>query len=188
MRDITSQDRIEEFLKTLNMDQELSPADFDRAIKSAYQDRTRQVFFIWKAIKDLHPDIDANEIIRLGSKNFGLYQGKKIAEKAGSSSLSPIEALLGQTSRGGYSVFKQEIIKLEENEAIKFFNACPHVEALQEMGLNQEEVKSFCKDMLIACDYGIVEAFQDLKIEFPTTVSEGEGKPCQMIISRDETC
>lgn len=108
----------------------------------------------------------------------------KIAEKAGTSLLGPADALLGQTSRGGYFVFQQEIVKLEEDEAIKLFNACPHVEALAEMGLDREEIRMFCRDMLIACDYGIIEALEGVEISFPTTVADGEGEPCTMIIKR----
>ena len=59
-----------------------------------------------------------------------------------------------------------------------------HVEALAEMGLDREEIRMFCRDMLIACDYGIIEALEGVEISFPTTVADGEGEPCTMIIKR----
>ncbi len=184
MRNLTGEEKIKRFVDEMALDKNIPPEEFHKSVKEAYKDRTRQVYFIWQAIKELYPDVDANKIIRLGSRKFGQYQGKKIAEKAGTPLLGPTEALLGQTSRGGYSVFQQEIVKLEEDEAIKLFNACPHVEALAEMGLDREEIRMFCRDMLIACDYGIIEALEGVEISFPTTVADGEGEPCTMIIKR----
>ena len=184
MRNLTGEEKIKRFVDEMALDKNIPPEEFHKSVKEAYKDRTRQVYFIWQAIKELYPDVDANKIIRLGSRKFGQYQGKKIAEKAGTSLLGPTDALLGQTSRGGYFVFQQEIVKLEEDEAIKLFNACPHVEALAEMGLDREEIRMFCRDMLIACDYGIIEALEGVEISFPTTVADGEGEPCTMIIKR----
>jgi hypothetical protein len=180
----SEKERIEEFVDTLRLDKTVSPEEFYRSVKNAYQNRTRQVYFIWKAIKELYPDVDANKIVRHGSRNFGIYQGKKIAGEAGTSELGPIDALLKQTSRGGYMVFDQEITRLSDKEAEKLFGACPHAEALKELGLNDEEIRMFCRDMLIACDYGIVEPFKDVVIDFPTTVADGEGEPCRMTIRR----
>ena len=37
--------------------------------------------------------------------------------------------------------------------------------------------------MIGACDYAIVHPFTHCKIEFPTTVADGEGEPCRMTIT-----
>ena len=179
-----SQDKIKTFMESLKMDEAVSPEEFHKAMKSAYQDRTMQVYFIWKALKKLHPEIDANEVIREGSYEFGLWQGNKIAAKYGADKIGPAEAVMGQTSKGGIMVFEQEILELGEDRAVKLFNCCPHAEALKAMGEPPEVVKMFCREMLSACDYAICEPFTNVSIDFPTTVADGEGKPCAMTITR----
>ncbi|MDD7380606.1 MAG: L-2-amino-thiazoline-4-carboxylic acid hydrolase [Succiniclasticum sp.] len=179
-----SQKEINEFMKNSRIDQPATPEEFKAAVKNAYKDRTRQVYFIWKKLKELYPDVDANRVIREGSWDFGYYQGQKIAKKYGAENIGPKEALLGQTSRSGLLVFEQEIQQLEKNKAVKIFNACPHCEALKELGLSPEEIKMFCHDMLGHCDYAICAAFPNVEIDFPTTIADGEGKGCAMTITQ----
>ena len=50
-----------EFLDSLKLNESPTNEEFYQAILSAYMDRTRQVYFIWKKIKELYPDIDANK-------------------------------------------------------------------------------------------------------------------------------
>jgi hypothetical protein len=175
---------IYEFVDAMKFDKPISPEDFKIALKEAYKDRSRQIYFIWRKIKQLYPGVDANQIIREGSWDFGQYQGRKIAEKYGAENIGPKEALLGQTSKGGMLVFEQEIKELNSERAVKLFNACPHVEAIKELGGTLEEVKAFCRDMLGACDYGICAPFPNVEIDFPTTVADGCGQPCAMTITR----
>jgi hypothetical protein len=175
---------IDEFMDELKLDQPISIEEFKTAIKEAYKDRSRQIYFIWRKLKELYPEVDANRVIAEGSWDFGIYQGKKIAAKYGAENIGPKEALLGQTSKGGILVFEQVIEKIEEDEAVKMFNACPHCEALEELGATPEEIKAFCRDMLGKCDYAICAPFPNVKIDFPTTIGDGEGKPCAMTITR----
>lgn len=179
-----SQKEIDEFMKASRIEEPASPEEFRQAVLDAYKDRTRQVYFIWKKLKELYPEVDANRVIREGSWDFGYYQGQKIARKYGADKVGPKEALLGQTSRGGLQVFQQEITELEDDRAVKVFHHCPHVEALQELGLSAKEIKMFCRDMLGHCDYAICAAFPQVTIDFPTTVADGEGKGCAMTITR----
>lgn len=179
-----SKQDIKDFVDGLHFGEMISQEDFKAAIKSAYMDRSRQVWFIYKKIKELYPEIDAERIIREGSWDFGLYQGNQIAAKYGAENIGPKEALLGQTSKGGMLVFEQDIVEIEEDQAIKHFNACPHCEAIRELGATPEEIRTFCRDMIGACDYAIVHPFPNVDIEFPTTVADGEGQPCRMTIKR----
>ena len=97
-----STEEIKEFIEHSKIDQPATVEEFHQAVKDAYKDRTRQVYFIWRKLKELYPEVDANRVIREGSYDFGLYQGKKIAAKfGGGEKVGPKEALLGQTSRGG---------------------------------------------------------------------------------------
>jgi len=175
---------IEDFCAGMRFGSDVTQEEYAAAVKGAYMDRARQVWFIYRKMKELYPGIDAERVIREGSRDFGLWQGKKIAEKYGAENIGPKEALFGQTSRGGMLVFDQEIVEAEDERAVKHFRACPHVEAVRELGATDGEVRSFCRDMIGACDYGIVEAFPNVGIDFPTTVADGEGQPCRMTITR----
>ena len=75
-----------------------------------------------------------------------VYTRAKIVEKYGAENVGPTEALLGQTSKVEF-LFLNKLSKIGDEEAIKLFNACPHMEALEERG-RPEERKSFCRDML----------------------------------------
>jgi hypothetical protein len=177
---------IAEFIESLQLQDPVSPEDFYRAILSAYQDRTRQVYFIWRKLKELYPEVDANRVIGEGSWDFGVFQGEQIKKKYEGKDVGPVEALLGQTSKGGWFVFQQEITELNENKAVKIFHQCPHVLALQDLGLSAEEIKTFCRDMLGRCDYGICAPFEKVDIDFPTTVADGEGHGCAMTITKKQ--
>ena len=78
-----SQERINEFVDSLKLEEPVGPDEFRAAVKSAYKDRSTQIYFIWKKLKELYPEVDANRVIREGSWDFGLWQGKKIAAKYG---------------------------------------------------------------------------------------------------------
>lgn len=178
---------IKNFTDSLNFDKPISQEEFKAAIKSAYMDRSRQVWFIYKKLHELYPDVDAKRVIREGSWDFGLFQGQQIAEKYGPENIGPKEAIIGQTSKGGMLVFDQEIIQLEDDKAIKHFKACPHVEAIKELGASPKEVKAFCREMIGLCDFAIVEPFVNCDIDFPTTIADGIDEPCRMTITRITT-
>jgi len=176
--------KIAEFEENIGKGQSATFEEFRREVRNAYMDRTRQIFFIWKKLKEIYPEVDADRVVREASRDFGVYQGEKIAEKSGGADLGPVEVLLGQTSKGGMAVFDQEIKELGEDRAVKIFHSCPHVDALRELGATDEEITHFCRNMLSACDYGICEPFKAVDIDFPTTVADHTGEGCQMIITR----
>ena len=62
-----SQKKIDEFMESLKLDQPVSIEEFKAAVKEAYKDRTRQIYFIWKKLKELYPEVDANRVIAEGS-------------------------------------------------------------------------------------------------------------------------
>lgn len=172
------------FVDSLKLNEDVKIEEFHKAVKSAYMDRTTQVYFIWKKLKELYPDVDANKVIREGSWDFGLFQGNQIAEKYGADKIGPKEAIIGQTSKGGWLVFQQEITEFTDDKAVKVFHNCPHVEALEKIGVSKELQKEFCRDMLGHCDYAICHPFPNVEINFPTTVADGEGHGCAMTITR----
>ena len=181
---MTESNRVEQFESTIGKGKDASFEEFRREVRNAYMDRTRQVYFIWKKLKETHPEVDADKVVREAAWDFGVYQGRKIAAKAGRDDLGPAEVLLGQTSKGGMAVFDQEIVEVSEDRAVKIFHSCPHVDALKELGATPAEITHFCRNILSACDFGICHPFQKVKIEFPTTVADHTGHGCRMIIRR----
>ena len=176
---------IDAFTGNMHFDEPVSQEDFRDAVQSAYMDRSRQIWFIYKKMKELYPEIDAERVIREGSWDFGVYQGNKIVEKyQDAEAIGPREALFGQTSKGGMLVFDQEILQADDDKAVKHFRKCPHMTALRELGATPQEVKMFCRDMLGACDYGICHPFPHVDVDFPTTIGDGEGEPCRMVLTR----
>lgn len=175
---------VKDFVESLKLEESVSIDEFHQAVKSAYMDRTTQIYFIWRKLKELYPEVDANKVVREGSWDFGIFQGEQIAEKYGAENIGPKEAVVGQTSKGGWLVFQQEITEFTDDKAVKMFNSCPHVEALERLDVSKEEIKDFCRDMLGHCDYAICHPFPNVEIDFPTTVADGEGHGCAMTIIR----
>ena len=104
---MTSGNRVQQFEAAIGKGIDASFEEFRREVRNAYMDRTRQVYFIWKKLKEIYPEVDADRVVREASWDFGVYQGRKIAAKAGRDDLGPAEVLLGQTSKGGMAVFDQ---------------------------------------------------------------------------------
>ena len=181
---MTTGNRVEDFEASIGKGGDASFEEFRREIRNAYMDRTRQVYFIWKKLKETHPEVDADRVVREAAWDFGVYQGRRIAARAGRNDLGPAEVLLGQTSKGGMAVFDQEIVELGNDRAVKIFHSCPHVDALNELGVSPAEITHFCRNILSACDFGICHPFPNVEIEFPTTVADHTGHGCQMIITR----
>ena len=176
---------IREFTDGMHFGEDVSEEEFRQAVASAYMDRGRQIWFIYQKMKQLYPEIDAERVIREASWDFGLWQGNRIAQNCGGGeNVGPKEALFGQTSHGGMLVFEQEIVEADDEKAVKLFRRCPHVDALRELGASDEEIRRFCRDMIGACDYAICHPFPHVEIDFPTTVADGEGEPCRMVITR----
>ena len=182
----TNEERIAKYLDGLKLDESVSPKEFHKALKGAYKDRSTQIFFIWRKLKELYPDVDANRVIREGSWDFGIWQGEKIAATYGAENVGPTEAIVGQSSKGGFMVFEQELLELGDDRAVKMFHCCPHAEALKDLGQSEETIRMFCRDMLGHCDYAICAPFPNVKIEFPTTVADGDGNGCAMTITRKD--
>ena len=119
----------------------------------------------------LHPEVDASKVLREASWDFGVVKGKQMAKKIGGADKTPKEVLKGQTSKGGMLVFKQEIVELKDEKAVKIFNECPHIETFRELGATDEEVKTLCRDMLCWGDYGNFAPFPNVKLEWPCTLA-----------------
>lgn len=75
-----SQKEIVAFMGKSRINEPATPEEFREAVLGAYKDRARQIYFIWRKLKELYPEVDANRVIREGSWDFGYYQGQQIAK------------------------------------------------------------------------------------------------------------
>lgn len=175
---------IQAFVDSLNLDKGVSAEQFKTALKSAIKDRALIYYCIWKKLKEMYPEVDADLVLQKASWDFGIIKGNQIAKKIGGTDKNPKEVLKGQTSKGGMLVFEQEITELKDEKAVKIFHACPHIESFKENGATPEEIKVLCRDMLCWGDYGTFAPFEDVKLEWPSTLADDESKGCAMTITK----
>ena len=178
---------IREFVESLGLEKSVTAEQFKTAVKAAIKDRAIIYYCIWKKLKEMYPDVDADKVLQKASWDFGIIKGNQIAKKiGGKEGKTPKDVLKGQTSKAGMLVFEQEIVELNDERAVKIFHSCPHVEAFKELGATPEEIKTLCRDMLCWGDYGTFAPFKDVKLEWPSTIADGEGKGCAMTIVRNK--
>ena len=60
-----SKEEIKQFMENSRIDQPATVEEFHQAVKDAYKDRTRQVYFIWRKLKELYPEVDALSLIHI---------------------------------------------------------------------------------------------------------------------------
>ena len=52
-----SKEEITQFLQDMQVEEPASKEEFHQAVKAAYKDRATQVYFIWKKLKELYPEV-----------------------------------------------------------------------------------------------------------------------------------
>lgn len=173
---------IRELVDGLGLQKDVSAEDFKNAVKSAIKDRAILFYCVWKKLQELYPDVDADLFMQKVAWDFGVIKGNQLAQKiGGTEGKTPKDILRGQITKAAMLVFDQEVQELNDRRAVKYFRACPHVEAFRELGANPDEIKKLCRNMLCYDDYGNYSMFPGVKIEeFPTTIADNEGKGCAM--------
>ena len=174
----------EEFVDGLRLEADVTADDFKTAMKGAIKDRSLIFLFIWRTLRDMYPDVDAVKVMQKASWEFGLVKGAAIARRIGGTDKNAKEVLGGQTSKGGMLVFEQEIAEFSDDRAVKLFDACPHLECFREQGATEEEMEVLCREMLCWGDYGTFAPFENVKMEWPETLSDSGGRHCSMTLTR----
>lgn len=164
---------MDEGIKKLNdkikLDEQITNEQFKTALKGAHKARAYVTYFVWKVLQEMHPEIDATKVMEEAYRRFGVYSGAKWGEIGGAD-----EALIAQTSKGGYLVFEQEFIACTPDYAQKNFHACPHMEAFTDLGATAEEKKTLCQIILSAGDYGNMEPHDAVTLEFKSQIGAGD--------------
>lgn len=159
----------EEYLNKVAPNTPITEADYKEAVTGAHKLRTIVTYFIWKKLKELYPDVDANKVLVEAYRDFGQDAGKKWGAFD-----TAAEGLLKQSSRAGYTVFEQELIELTDDYAQKNFHYCPHVDALKSVGASDDEIRLFCQDILSAGDYGNIEVHEGFELKFNKQIGAGD--------------
>lgn len=61
----------DKFLVDIQMNEPTSDQQLKEAVKSAIKERSKFFYCVYKTLTELHPEIDATEIMREASKKFG---------------------------------------------------------------------------------------------------------------------
>jgi len=171
---------IKDFFEKVGMEKQPTNEDLRKAVEGAIKDRAIIYYFVWKTIQELHPEIDADEIMREASVKFGVYKGKQWGQIDDAA-----QALQAQSSKTGILVFKQEYITMTPEYSEKNFHHCPHLAAFRDLGCPEEEINKLCQDMLAYGDYGIFSPHEKVRMEFKQQISKGD-PVCAMCISKVE--
>lgn len=169
MLDPKTNPECQEYFDKLGLEKEITPEIFRNAIVSAQKGRAMISYLVWKKMKEMYPEIDADAVMIATYREFGIINGKKWGNIENAK-----QSILAQSSKSGYLVFQQELQAYTEDYAQKDFHYCPHIEAAKELGATPEEVKFFCQEILSAGDYGNMEPHPCVKLEFKKQMGAGD--------------
>ncbi|NMA17943.1 MAG: hypothetical protein GX939_04200 [Clostridiaceae bacterium] len=165
------------FEEKIGLHEDITKEDYINALESANRDRALYAWFLYKKLKELYPEVDAQKVFTEAIYEYGVTRAG--AEK---NLKTASEVLLDQTSKAGMLVFDQTITELGEESAEKTMKNCPLVNALRAVGAEDAEIENFCKHIFFAGDDGQMTAYPGYKISFPETLSDGD--TCRMCIDR----
>lgn len=168
---VTEKDKrnIEECLEKIGMDKQPTIEDLKKAVIGAIKNRAQIFYFTWKTIKELHPEIDADEIMREASIKFGKFIGSKYKNVN-----TAKDALTQLSGKAGILAFDQKFTELNEERSVKKFYYCPHLEAFKELGCSEKEMEKLCLDMLNQGDFARFYDHKKVKLTFPQYLSKGD--------------
>lgn len=164
----------------IDLGAEITTEDYKAAIKGATKARAAVTYFIWKTLREMCPEVDATSVLVRAYEKYGTYMGAKWGQVQNAA-----EALVAQTSKGGYLVFEQEFIACGEEYAQKDFHCCPHIEMFRELGATDEEIKILCQDILSAGDYGNMLPHEKVRLEFKKQIGAGDDR-CEYCVYKCE--
>lgn len=152
-----------------------SQQELTDTFRAAIEDRARWFYLLLKYAKEENADVD--KIAEKAIKEFGNMKGMAIGEAK--TALDFANAILTGHPR---EAFAMEPVKLDENESVIKFRYCALVEAWKKLGCAPEEVAKLC-ELASFGDYGMIECFPHLDLEFKQLISKGQDC-CEMVITK----
>ena len=171
---------INEYLKKVGIDKQPMIKELKKVLQEAVKDRARIFCFTWKRLQELHPEIDADEVMREASIKFGNFIGSKYKNIK-----TAKDALIQSSSKARILAFEQEFTELNEDKTVRKIYHFPHVEAFKELGCSNEEIEKLCIDMPNQEDYACFISHRDVKLSFPNILAKGD-KCCEMTFDKVE--
>jgi len=168
---------INEYLEKVGVNKQPTLEEFKEATAAAIKDRGRIFYFVWKTIQELHPDIDADEIMNEASRKFGNFTGSKYKNVN-----TAKDAMTQFSSKTGILTFDQEFTEFNDGRAAKKVYECPHISAFKELGCSDEEIEKLC-DMLNKGDFAQFTSHPNVKLSWPSYLSRGE-KYCEAVFTK----
>jgi hypothetical protein len=178
--DVKAEDRerVEAFLKELRVDEPVTASEVDAMLNFTIGDRGSTLYLIWKALEREYPEVDAVELLRKVSWDRGIRPTKQWGDIR-----TPEEWVKKAFDRTTVISCKLEFPEMNERRAQVVFRRCPHMDAVRAMRVPPEDVRTLCKDIMIACDFARVEPYPHLKVSFPEgTCGDGEDCHCLLVI------
>jgi len=139
-----------------------------KAIREQLEHRALWMYLLCDEVrkKGLMPEEYAPQAIR----RCGLYQGKNLVEKGGTTSLLGLKKTL--FSKPAQWVFEMKIKKSTPDALHRDFHYCPLVKAWQKQGCSDEEIEAMC-DFAMCGDAGIAESFGG-ELSLDKTIARGD--------------
>jgi len=143
-----------------------------RAVREQLEHRALWMYLLCDEAekKGLSPEEYAPNAIR----RCGLYQGAKLVEKGGTSSLKGLKKTL--FSKAAQWVFEMKILRCDDDHLDIDFGYCPLVKAWQKQGCSDEQISRLC-DYAMCGDRGIGESF-GCELELPKAIARGDDVCC----------
>lgn len=147
----------------------LTDDDLRRQLKGAIQGRSALTYFVWKVLGEQFGEQQATELLAEAYRRYGRHYGEQWGTVHNAA-----EALLAQTSKGGYLTFDQEFTACTPAYAQKDFHACPHMEMFRALGATPEEMKTLCQDVLSEGDYANLDSHPGVTLTFKKQIGAGD--------------
>lgn len=168
----------QDYFDKLHLDDPITPEEFRTAVVGAHKGRATISYLVWKKMKEMYPEIDADAVMIATYREFGIINGEKWGDIQTAKA-----SLRAQSSKSGYLAFQQELQAYTDEYAQKDFHFCPHIDAIKDLGATPEEIKFFCQEILSAGDYGNMEPHPCVKLEFKKQIGAGDDR-CEYCVSK----
>lgn len=126
----------------MKLDDPVSLEELRKIVRGHIGVRATFLCFVWKVLQE--KGLDATALVQEACWRFGVANGKKLGEIK-----TPADYLKRISSKAGTLMFEQEYTVLNDEQASKEFNYCPHVEALKAVGASKDEIATICKDYVM---------------------------------------
>lgn len=164
-----SKKNINAFLDSLRMNEPATNEELRAASEAGIRDRARFFYSVWKTIREMYPNIDAEAIMREASKKFGSCRSNYFR------GLSDCrEVVKNDFPKDAMLVYEVDITELGPDKAVCNFHHCPHMAAFEELGCSEEEKRKLCLEMLIHGDYAAYRDCDNIELSFSEIIARNE--------------